>query len=76
MFSSNRKLSKFDELDEEECKSEDEMRRVVESEEELTDEQSSEEESKEISNREKLIRNKRNKGISVLKKKTNKNVCS
>ena len=46
------------------------MRRVVESEEELSnDEESSAEESKEISNKEKLQRHRRNKGISVMKRR-------
>ena len=53
------------------------MRRVVESEEELSnDDESSAEESKEISNKEKLQRHRRNKGISVMKRRQNKNVCS
>ena len=52
------------------------MRRVVESEEELTDEESSGEESKEMSKKEKLQRHRRNKGITVLKRRENKNECS
>ena len=53
------------------------MRTVVESEEELSeDEESSAEECKEMSNKEKLQRHRRNKGISVMKRRQNKNVCS
>ena len=77
IFSSGRKLSTFDK-NEEEWKSEDEMKRVVESEEELTEgesKSSQEEESKEIVI-EKHIKGRRNKGISVLQKRQSKNECS
>ena len=54
------------------------MKRVVESEEELTEgesKSSQEEESKEIVI-EKHIKGRRNKGISVLQKRQSKNECS
>ena len=73
--SSSRKFS--NDVDEE-CKSEDEIKRVVESDDELTDEES-DEESKVMSNSERLQAPKgkgRNKGVSVLKKEKHKNLCS